>query len=590
MTVGTTPTSSTLAIAGPKETFARFRESLRGHGVELSLVITVLIGAAALGLVMPWAMGTSVDIAIDGGTAAEVWRLGAVMAVATIGSAMLTGLGVALSSRLFETSLARLRERMVAAALRLPLSRVEAAGSGDLVSRATDDVSAVSIAISQVVPALATSVFTIALTLVGLALLDVRFLIVAIVVLPVHVLAVRMYLKHAPPIYAAERAAMAERAHHVLGSIHGLDTARAFVLTHVLGARIASFSWSVVRWEMRARTVQNRFFARLNLGEFLGMATILVIGFVLVGNGGLTVGATTTAMLFFLRLFGPIGELLMVIDDLQSGLASLGRMAGVIAEGERSPTQARTATPHGRDVSLTGVNFGYVPGRQVLHDVSLSIADGEHVALVGSSGAGKSTVATILAGVHAADSGRVQFGGVDLSDMSEADRAQRIALVTQEVHVFAGSIADDLRMAAPASTDEQITAALATVSALDWTARLPHGIDTVVGAEGHDLSPTQVQQLALARLVLLDPRFVILDEATADAGSAGADVLERSAAAALVGRSALIVAHRLSQAARADRVVLMERGRVVEEGAHADLVARGGRYATLWAAWSRGRA
>lgn len=580
-----------LPIADARTTGAHFFAALSGSRTRLIGVVALLVAAAILGLVMPWALGRIVDIAIDGGGAAAVWQLAGIMVAATVVGAALTGAGVAASAQLFETVLARLRERMLSAALRLPLSRVESAGSGDLVSRATDDVEVVSTAISRGVPALSTSVFTIAATVVGLAALDWRFLAVVLVVLPIHILTVRRYVREAPPVYTAERAAMAERAHEVLGAIRGIDSARAFGLTGRLLAGIERHSWEVVRWNMRARFVQNRFFAGINAAEFVGMATILGVGYALVGDDALTVGAATAAMLFFLRLFGPIGDLLLVTDDLQSAAASLVRIVGVTVEGERftSDDRASSVPPRGRVLAAESITFAY-PGKDpVLDGVSLAVGDGEHVALVGASGAGKTTLAAVLAGIHRPAHGTVRFGGVDLTEFDESERAHRVALVTQEVHVFAGTLADDLRMAAPGATDEQVRDALRRVHAWEWVELLPDGIETIVGAGGHDLSPMQVQQIALARLVLLDPALVILDEATADAGSAGAGVLEQSAEAALAGRSALIVAHRLSQAATADRVVLMDRGVVVEEGSHDELLERGGRYARLWSAWSRGR-
>jgi ATP-binding cassette subfamily C protein len=191
--------------------------------------------------------------------------------------------------------------------------------------------------------------------------------------------------------------------------------------------------------------------------------------------------------------------------------------------------------------------------------------------------------------VHPPTAGSVTFGGVPIDRLGDDRRTREIALLTQEVHVFSGSVRDDLRMAAPEASDERLSAVLERIGAAGWVSRLPDGLDTEVGSGGHVLTPMQEQQLALARVILLDPALVILDEATADAGSAGADELERSAEEALRGRSALIVAHRLSHAATADRIVIMDDGRIVEEGSHDELVRRGGRYARLWEAWSRGR-
>ncbi|MFT7022038.1 MAG: ATP-binding cassette subfamily C protein [Rhodococcus sp. (in: high G+C Gram-positive bacteria)] len=576
-----------MPIADSRSVVREIRGALVGQGTRLVAVVATMIVGAALGLVAPWVLGRMVDAVIGGAGVGEIWQLGAVLGVAALGFAGFTALGVVLSSRLFETVLARLRERMFRASLALPLERVEVSGTGDLVSRATDDVEEVSTAINTAVPALSTSLFTVVLTAVGLTALDWRFLGALVLIVPVYALAVRWYLRNAPGIYAAERAAMGQRAQHVLGAVRGLRTVHAYDMSPLLAARVGQHSWEVVRWTMRARIVQNRFYGRLNSAQFLGMASLLVIGYFLVGAEALTVGATTTAMLFFLRLFAPIEDLLLVIDELQSALASLARIVGVIQA--EPAAEVRVELPARGVLVARDITFGYTPDRPVLRGVDITVEPGESVALVGSSGAGKTTLAAVLAGVRSPDVGRVQFGSVDLTGVDDSTRAQRITLVTQEVHVFAGTLREDLSMAAPGASDDDMKAALRAVLAADWFELLPDGLDTVVGDGGHQLTPMQAQQVALARVVLIDPPVVILDEATADAGSAGASLLESAAEAALADRSALIVAHRLGQARRADRILLMDNGLIVEQGSHEDLVSLGGRYAQLWTAWSANR-
>ncbi len=210
-------------------------------------------------------------------------------------------------------------------------------------------------------------------------------------------------------------------------------------------------------------------------------------------------------------------------------------------------------------VAFEGVDFAYEPDHLVLHGLGLRVEAGQRVAVVGASGAGKTTVAKLVAGVHEPVAGSVTIGGV-------APGAVAVALVTQEVHVFAGTLADDLRLAAPEASDADLERALTTVGALGWVRALPAGIETVVGDGGHPLTTTQAQHLALARLVLADPVVAVLDEATAEAGSAGARILEAAAAAAVAGRTSLVVAHRLTQAATADRIVVLDAGRLVGGG------------------------
>lgn len=540
---------------------------------RLPLLILVVLAAAAAGVVGPLALGGVVD-AIGAGSDDPrlVAMLAGVMAGAVVVGSVLGAVGMVAASRLFEEALAHLRERLVDTALRLPQERVERAGTGDLIARAADDVAEVSDAIPQVVPALVGAAFTIAVTLAGMAVIDPWYALALVVVVPIHVIAVRRYLRTAPPVYAAERASMADRAQLLLDSLRGRESVRAYGLAPSHLTRISRASWAVVGWSMRARAIQNLFFARLNAAEFLGMAALLVAGFALATNGEGTVGGTTAAMLLFLRLFGPLNQLLFVVDDLQSALASLGRIVGVIRADEDAPSLV-VENPDAA-VHLRRLSHAYEAGHPVLHDVSLRIEAGEVVAVVGSSGAGKTTLAALAAGVHTPSSGEVR-------------RPRSVALVTQEVHVFDATLRENLTLAAAHADDVAVTGALVRVGALGLTSRLALGLNEPVGASGTPLTAAEAQQIALARVLLADPAFVILDEATAEAGSTEAGRLEDAAQAAVAGRTALVVAHRLSQAAAADRIVLLDRGRVEEAGTHDELRSAGGRYARLWEAWSR---
>lgn len=220
-----------------------------------------------------------------------------------------------------------------------------------------------------------------------------------------------------------------------------------------------------------------------------------------------------------------------------------------------------------------------------MHGVSLSVPTGSSLAVVGESGAGKTTLAAILGGVFPATDGQVRIGGIPVGELDPAQLRERVGVVTQEVHVFAGTFRDDLLLARPGASDEDVLAALRIVGADRWVAALPDGLDTQVGEGHHKLTAAQAQQVALARVVLADPPVVILDEATAEAGSAGARELEASARAALRGRTAVVVAHRLTQAAECDQVAVMADGRIIEQGRPADLVVADGAYARLWRAW-----
>lgn len=553
-----------------------------------ALAAAVLLGIGAWCTVsVPRLMGRIVDIATSG-TDSDLWRTAGLMAAAAVIAGVTDGAGYFLLARLSERLIANLREEMVGTALGLPMHRVEDAGTGDVVSRSTDDVAQTSSAVMEVLPVLSGAVFVIAATGIGLLTVDWRFLAVILLVSPVYWLSARAYLRKAPQLFAAERASMGLRARRVLEAIHGRRTVRAFRMERDMHDRISDASWSVVDNAVGANRVMVRLLNRMLIAEFVMITSALVLGFFLVDHGTLSVGAVTGAALMIIRVRGPLQQVMRVLDAAQSGYASLARIIGVTVDPPRPVPDAGAPEARG-EVVLDGVAFRYGEDAWAVSDVSFRIAPGKTVALVGASGAGKTTVATLLAGLREPTSGAVTVDGVPVTALSDAERAARLALVSQEVHVFSGTLRDDLLLAAPDATDDALSAALVAVGADGWLATLSDGLETEVGARGVIPDPVVAQQLALARVLLRDPKVVVLDEATAEAGSAGAQALEDAARRLTEGRTALTVAHRLDQARQADEILVMEDGRIVERGSHDDLVSSGGRYAELWSVWSRGR-
>ena len=549
----------------------------------LSALLLLSLGAAAT-VAVPWQLGRIVDIVIAGGSLVNA-VLGLV--AAAVAGAVLSAAGFYLVSRLSERVIAHLREEMVGTALGLPVHRVEDAGTGDLVSRSTDDVAVLSSAVTETVPILSSSLFTILATSVALVSLNWRFLLIVVAVAPIYIIASRRYLAVAPGRYAAERASMADRARKLLEAIHGRATVRAFRMEEEMHERIRVTSQAVVDHGFSARVTMIVLQVWMSVAEFLILAGGLIVGWIAVDNGDLTLGAVTAAMLMLIRLRGPLMMFMRVLDTVQSGYASLTRIVGVVIDPPAPTRDAGARAPEGV-VSMDNVSFSY-GGDWAVRDVSLDIRPGETVALVGASGAGKTTVAALLAGLRIPDEGSVTVDGVEVSALSDAERVARLAMISQDVHVFSGTLREDLTLARPEATDAELLDALQRVNA-DWFHGLADGLDTEVGARGHQLDPVQAQQLALARILLLDPKVVVMDEATAESGSAGAGDLEDAVEEVTRDRAALVVAHRLDQAARADHVLVMEAGEVVECGTHEELVTLGGRYTDLWSAWSRGRA
>ncbi|GHJ44012.1 ABC transporter permease [Catellatospora sp. TT07R-123] len=577
------PVPAVLPIASARDSRGYLFAALRSRWPGLLGALAAGAAGAAAGVATVYTLGVLVDRVRAGGPGAEIGGVAAVLVGCAVVGGLATGLGTYLTGRIGAAVLAELRERVLARVLTLPSTTVEGAGQGDLLSRVGSDATVIGKAVADVIPMMATSVLLGVLSLAAMAGLDWRLGLAGAVAVPLYAVALRWYLPRSSPIYARERRAGADSSQHLVESLHGVRTVHAYRL---LGWRMGGLETaSAARRDLSVSvfTLFTRFVARVNRAEFFGLSAILVVGFLLVRDGALTVGETAAAAVLFHRLFNPIGMLLFMFDEVQLAGASLARLVGVVAIPDPAEPVA-VAEPADASLELADVVFGYAPGVPVLHGVTLRLAPGERVALVGTTGAGKSTLAAIAAGVLRPQAGTARSGGVPLAGLGPLLR-RRIAMVTQETRVFAGPLAEDLRLARPGATDGELRAALSTVDALDWAADLPEGLATVVGEGGHPLTAAQAQQVALARLVLADPAVVVLDEATAEAGSQGARVLERAAAAATAGRTALVVAHRLTQAATADRVCVMEDGRIVEEGHHDDLLAAEGRYAALWRAW-----
>jgi ABC-type multidrug transport system fused ATPase/permease subunit len=575
---------SQLPVADTATVRAYARRLIRQHRRALARMLSLYALAAFMMLIPAYIIGEITNFAADHQlTAHRITLYVGILVVSSILGAGLSFFARRRSYILGETVFAQLREEFLESVLGLPLVEVERAGTGDLLSRTTNDIEALSRTVRFAMPEWLVAIVQAVLTLIAMTIVSPLATIASLVSLPILFFSTRYYLHYATPGYRRERMSYATMSGSVSETAEGARTVDAHRLGRRQGKRIEGNIRESFYSEMYTLLMRMVWFPTIESAFALAVATTLAWSGWLALHHDITIGAATTVTLYVVQINDPIDRIVSWLDELQVGQTSLARLVGVSVVRDDRPTEG--LEPSNETITMNDVRYAYRPGFDVLNGLSLTIRPGERLAIVGPSGAGKSTIGRLLAGIDAPRSGSVMVGDVALASMPLPMLRRHVALVTQEHHIFIGTVRENLALAKPEATDDEIVRALDAVDALEWVRTLPDGILTELGSTGYQVSPAQAQQIALARLVLGDPHTLVLDEATAMLDPRAARHLERSLVAVLRGRTVVAIAHRLHTAHDADRVCVVIDGRIAELGTHDELVALNGEYASLWSSW-----
>lgn len=496
------------------------------------------------------------------------------------------------SARVNQDVLLDLRGRIFRHAQALSVDFHERYTSGRLISRSTTDVESLRELLSEGLQELIGVILS--FVSISLMLLWLDFATGAAAVLsfvPLYLL-VRLYQRRAAVIFASRSTAIAAVIVKFAETMNGIRPVQAFRREPVNDEVFRELNHEHRRTNGNAMLENARYVVGSRLVANTAVAGIVLWGAYRVASGGLALGVLAAVVLYLRRLYDPIDRLSMFLNSYQSAAASLEKIAGLLAQTptvpealEPRPLPPLTGDHPGREVVFDGVGFAYRTGGEVLPRFDLTVPAGQTVAVVGSTGAGKSTLAKLLARFYDPTGGRVLLDGTDLRDLATPELRRGVVMVTQEAFLFSGTVAENIAIGSPDATRAEIEQAAKAIGAHDFIAGLPDGYDTDVRKRGGRISAGQRQLVAFARALLADPAVLILDEATSSLDIPGERAVQRAMDTVLHGRTAVVIAHRLSTVEIADRVLVMEHGRVVEDGAPAELICGTGRFAGLHRAW-----
>jgi ABC-type multidrug transport system fused ATPase/permease subunit len=590
-------------LSAPIEALLRKRsrrllgDLLRPHRRAVTQTAAAIIVASLASLAGPWLIGIAIDNGIPplikNGDPVPLLRIAAVFAATVLVQAAATRTFVTLTGRFGQAVVLELRRRLFAHLLRLPVSFHESYTSGRVISRQTSDVDAISDLFDEGLDGLITAVLSCLLVGTGMLLLDWPLALVVLSgFLPLTWLSA-WFRRRSAVTYRWIREANALVIVHFVETFGGLRAVQAFRREQRNSEIFDALSEDYARASKRSSQINAIFAPGIAMIGNVITGIVLCYGGLRVLDGDIRIGVLASFLLYLQRFFDPLQDVSQFYNTFQSAASALEKISGVLEE-EPSVAEPRSpallpapvsAAGSGRRVQFADVRFGY-RSAIVLPELDLDIPAGQTVALVGETGAGKTTVARLLARFYDPNAGQVLLDGVDLRTLPDAVLRREVVLITQESFLFEGTVAENIKLGRPAATDAEVEAAARAIGAHAFISALPEGYATKVGKRGGKLSAGQRQLLSFCRAFIAAPSVLVLDEATALLDIPSERLVQSALRTVLAGRTALIIAHRLSTVAVADRVLVLRAGRVIEDGTPAELMGGAGEYADLHARWA----